>query len=152
MVLIRVSYLNHIIGHAHAREMRSLSLPPFGFRFATQGEKGGPWIEQFFSKKSFLDSSDGLTVIRRGQGPTEQVNCVFPANCSVVHYCETPQHFSAWRHQYMAMTVCTLPRIRHDKTVDEYCVVYDPRCCQGTEVSVTACGCRYRGGRADPDR
>eukprot|EP00904_Undaria_pinnatifida_P005743 jgi/Undpi1/2299/HiC_scaffold_13.g05683.m1 len=38
----------------------------------TQGDRGEQWMQQFFPKKSFADSYDGLTTIRRGEGPTEQ--------------------------------------------------------------------------------
>lgn len=34
-------------------------------------------MQQFFPKKPFAESADGLTTIRRGQGPIEQVNYVF---------------------------------------------------------------------------
>lgn len=44
-----------------------------------QGDRGEQWMQQFFPKKPFAESADGLTTIRRGQGPIEQVSCLaFP--------------------------------------------------------------------------
>ena len=61
----------------HARNAL-VSLPRpccFGVLCAVlQGDRGEQWMQQFFPKKSFADSYDGLTTIRRGEGPTEQVH------------------------------------------------------------------------------
>ena len=42
-----------------------------------QAESGEQWTQQFFPKRPFAESSDGLYIIRRGQGPPEQVTYVF---------------------------------------------------------------------------
>eukprot|EP00904_Undaria_pinnatifida_P010952 jgi/Undpi1/6988/HiC_scaffold_21.g09462.m1 len=39
-----------------------------------KGNRGEEWMQQFFPKKSFSDSYDGLVTIRRGEGPPEQDN------------------------------------------------------------------------------
>lgn len=44
-----------------------------------QGERGDQWMRQFFPKRPFAESSDGLHIIRRGQGSPSQVTVtLFP--------------------------------------------------------------------------
>ena len=35
-------------------------------------------MQQFFPDKPYAESADGLTIIRRGEGPSEQVNSGAP--------------------------------------------------------------------------
>ena len=53
-------------------------LPWRSWCVALQGNRGEEWMQQFFPKKSFSDSYDGLVTIRRGEGPPEQVNVARP--------------------------------------------------------------------------
>eukprot|EP00904_Undaria_pinnatifida_P005751 jgi/Undpi1/2305/HiC_scaffold_13.g05689.m1 len=39
-----------------------------------QNERGAPWMQRFFPDKPYAESADGLTIIRRGEGPSEQDN------------------------------------------------------------------------------
>lgn len=35
--------------------------------------KGARWAQEYFPARSFVESSDGLYTVRRGEGPPEQV-------------------------------------------------------------------------------
>lgn len=75
-------YTIHKHTYAQPPETATLSHPPgesFEASFACdpvteQGVgKGQRWAQRFFPARSPLDSSDGLHIIRRGEGPTVQV-------------------------------------------------------------------------------
>lgn len=68
-----------------------------------QAERGEQWTEQFFSKRPFVESSDGFQIIRRGQGPLEQVMCV-SAWLSDIR-CQHPQYCNPVIQQQTLLTV-----------------------------------------------
>ena len=49
-----------------------------------QAESGEQWTQQFFPKRPFAESSDGLYIIRRGQGPPQQVTYVFSSGSRAI--------------------------------------------------------------------